>query len=212
MTDDAERALRHGAKNMMRRRFRMLRRAVPRVALAQRSSVVCQRLLELPELRSARVVALFRAIARQHEVDLVSLDAALRDAGKQLAYPYIEPGAREMRFRLVVALDELAERGQGFAEPPVDAPELTEIDVIVVPGLAFDPRGHRIGYGAGFYDRALPRYRPPACAIGVAFEFQLAADLPNADHDVPVDRVVTDVRVLEVEAEKNAESAVNSDS
>ena len=71
--------------------------------------------------------------------------------------------------------------------------------MILVPGVAFDARGFRIGYGGGFYDRALPRYRPPARAIGVAFDFQLAAEIPNADHDVPVDRVVTDVRVLDAE-------------
>jgi 5-formyltetrahydrofolate cyclo-ligase len=196
MTEDAERALRHGAKTMMRRRFRMLRRAIPRGAIATRSVAVCERLLARPELRSATTVALFHAIARQHEVDLSSADAALREAGKQLAYPAIDVAANEMCFRRVDALEELEERGQGFSEPSRDAPELTEIDVIIVPGVAFDARGYRIGYGAGFYDRALPRYRPPACAIGVAFDFQLAADIPNEGHDVPVDQVVTDTRVL----------------
>ncbi|HVY49722.1 MAG TPA: 5-formyltetrahydrofolate cyclo-ligase, partial [Minicystis sp.] len=56
--------------------------------------------------------------------------------------------------------------------------------------------GYRLGYGAGYYDRALPRVRPPALAVGVAFSFQLVADLPVTEHDVPVDLVVTDDRVL----------------
>ena len=65
-----------------------------------------------------------------------------------------------------------------------------------MPGLAFDDRGYRIGYGAGFYDRALPRYSPPAISVGVAFDFQLAVDIPASGDDVPVHWVLTDRRTL----------------
>ena len=103
-----------------------------------------------------------------------------------------------MTFRQVVDMESMHERGQGFLDPGPDAPEAEALDVIVVPGLAFDPRGYRIGYGAGYYDRTLPRFRPPALAVGVAFDFQLAPDLPSTDNDVPVDLIVTDERVLPV--------------
>ena len=69
------------------------------------------------------------------------------------------------------------------------------IDVIVVPALQVDPRGHRIGYGAGYYDSALPRFAPPARAIAVAFSFQLIAEVPVTEGDVPVSLVVMDEAV-----------------
>jgi 5-formyltetrahydrofolate cyclo-ligase len=72
-----------------------------------------------------------------------------------------------------------------------------EIDVIVVPALAVDPRGYRIGYGGGYYDRALPLHVPPAMSIAVAFDFQLIAEAPQTDGDVPVHWIVTDTRSLE---------------
>ena len=81
----------------------------------------------------------------------------------------------------------------------VDDPALLEergLDVIVVPALQIDPRGHRIGYGAGFYDRALPRFAPPAVSVGVAFSFQLIAEVPVTEGDVAVALIVTDEQVI----------------
>ena len=103
-----------------------------------------------------------------------------------------------MTFRFVAAADELAERGKGFAEPPPDAELATGLAVVVVPGLRFDGSGYRIGYGAGYYDRTLPAFCPPAVAVGVAYDFQLAPEIPALEDDVPVDVIVTDARVLAV--------------
>ena len=69
-----------------------------------------------------------------------------------------------------------------------------DVDVVLVPGLAFDPKGQRLGYGQGFYDRLLLHMR--ALRVGLAFDFQLLAEVPSFPHDLPVDCVVTDHRVL----------------
>ena len=66
-----------------------------------------------------------------------------------------------------------------------------------MPALQVDDRGHRIGYGAGFYDRTLPRFAPPARAVVVAFDFQLIPEVPVTEGDVALDIVVTDERVIE---------------
>jgi 5-formyltetrahydrofolate cyclo-ligase len=99
-----------------------------------------------------------------------------------------------MSFR-VASPAELEEKGHGFAEPPDGAPEPESIDALVVPALAVDPTGHRIGYGAGYYDRALPRH-PSAKAIAVAYDWQLVAEVPATPGDVKVGWVVTDVRTI----------------
>ncbi len=67
----------------------------------------------------------------------------------------------------------------------------------MVPALQIDGRGHRIGYGAGFYDRTIPRFAPPALTMGVAFSFQLIAEVPITPGDVPLALVVTDERLIE---------------
>jgi 5-formyltetrahydrofolate cyclo-ligase len=197
--DPAERQMRHRAKAMMRRRMRTLRASMPAEALAARSSKICDQLRALPEIAQARAIALFWPMERHKEVDLRPLYAELAARGTRCAFPAIAPedGGR-MTFRFVAAADELAERGKGFAEPPPDAELVAALDVVIVPGLMFDGAGYRIGYGAGYYDRTLRAFCPPGRAIGVAYDFQLAPEIPALEDDVPVDAIVTDARVLAV--------------
>ncbi len=136
-----------------------------------------------------------------------------------IAYPAIDrsgsadepmPGPPPMEFRFVVDPEAMEERGLGFREPGDADPVAGELDVIVVPALAVDLLGHRIGYGAGFYDRALPRH-PTAKKVVVAFDFQLIAEVPSSAFDVAADWVVTDARVLEAghdDGERRTRAAV----
>ena len=91
------------------------------------------------------------------------------------------------------------ERGAfGIPEPDPGAPVITRPDVVLVPFLAADPRGYRVGYGKGFYDRLLPELGD-ALRVAAGFDFQLVPEVPSAPFDVPVDVVVTDARVLRAE-------------
>jgi 5-formyltetrahydrofolate cyclo-ligase len=183
------------AKAELRKRLRGLRATHPETAVAARSEKIVRRLEELPAFASATRVALFWPIVERREVDLRPLDAKLRAAGKRVAYPAIDPETRVMTFRWA-APDELEERGLGFAEPAATAAEATELDLVIVPALAADARGHRLGYGAGFYDRTLPRFAPPAKTAIVVYDFQLLAEVPALEGDVACDFVVTDARTL----------------
>jgi 5-formyltetrahydrofolate cyclo-ligase len=195
--DLPEKELRRGAKALMRRRFRSRRAGLPANAVAERSAAIVERLMAHETVAAARAVALFWPIERHKEVDLRQVDARLRERGCAVAYPEIDPQTDVMTFRLATP-DAMLATAMGFLAPPPSAPEAPSLDVVVVPGIAFDPQGYRIGYGAGYYDRALPRYCPPAVPIGVAFDFQLATDLPRTEHDVPVACIVTDRRRLDV--------------
>jgi 5-formyltetrahydrofolate cyclo-ligase len=192
-----ETALRYRAKAVLRKRARALRNAIPRDAVAERSARIAARLEALPVFAAAATVSLFWPIEGRNEVDLTALDARLRAAGKRVAYPSIDADTRVMTFRFVDDLASLAERGFGVHEPDPAAPEAGALDVIVVPALQVDPRGHRLGYGAGFYDRTIPRFAPPARAIVVAFSFQLIPEVPITEGDVPVSLIVTDEAVIE---------------
>jgi 5-formyltetrahydrofolate cyclo-ligase len=197
MDPEAEVALRYRAKAVLRQRARALRNTIPPGAIAERSARIAARLEALPAVVEARAVALFWPIEGRNEVDLTALDARLRAAGKRVAYPSIDPDTRVMTFRFVADPAALEERGLGFREPDPGAEEAAALDVLVVPALQVDARGHRVGYGAGFYDRALPRFSPPARSIAVAFGFQLIAEVPDTEGDVPVTLVVTEDRILD---------------
>jgi 5-formyltetrahydrofolate cyclo-ligase len=195
---EAETVLRIRAKAVLRQRARALRNTIPEGAIKERSQRIVAALLKLPAIEAAARVALFYPIEGRNEVDLRALDAALREKGARVAYPTIDQESRVMSFRLVSETEAMEERGFGFREPAPDAEDASPLDVVVVPALQIDDRGHRIGYGAGYYDRTIPRYCPPAIAIGVAFDFQLVAEVPVTEGDVAVSMVVTDQRVLRV--------------
>jgi 5-formyltetrahydrofolate cyclo-ligase len=193
---EAERELRYRAKAALRKRARALRNAIPREAALARSARIAEQIEALPFVATASRVALFHPIEGRNEVDLTALGDRLRARGVRVAYPSIDPDTRVMTFRFVDDPAALEERGLGFCEPAPEAEEATALDVIVVPALQIDGRGHRIGYGAGFYDSALPRFAPPARSVGVAFDFQLVAEVPDTPGDVALSLVVTDSRIL----------------
>jgi 5-formyltetrahydrofolate cyclo-ligase len=190
-------ALRMRAKAEIRRQLRAVRRVLPIEACNERSARVSERMLELPELRDANVVVAY--VAMRKELDPNPLLVAARALGKKIGLPRID--GESLVLHEYADGDELEESGYGTFDPPASSPiiEPNEVDFIIVPGLAFDPRGHRVGYGRGYYDRLLPSL-PRAFKVGVAYDFQLIAEAPNDVHDVALDCVVTDVRVMRAEA------------
>jgi 5-formyltetrahydrofolate cyclo-ligase len=197
----AEDVLRLRVKAEVRKRMRALRKTTPATACGARSARIVDRLSALAVVAQARAVALFWPIEERHEVDLRALDGRLRERGVRVAYPALDPETRAMTFRFVAEVNAMQEEGFGFREPSARDPEVRpdELDVIVVPALAVDPRGHRLGYGAGDYDRTLVRFAPPAVAVAVAYDFQLVPETPNTEGDVAVAWIVTDTRELRAE-------------
>jgi 5-formyltetrahydrofolate cyclo-ligase len=198
---EQEELLRRRAKAELRKRLRGLRRTVPAASCDERSTRIVERLLGLEPITRARGVSLFWPMTERHEVDLRALDARLRALGIRVAYPAVDPETHAMTFRFVSAPEAMVDAGGGLFEPGAHEPVAAkdDLDAIVVPALALDSRGHRIGYGAGYYDRTLPAFALPAVTVGVAFDFQLLAEVPATDGDVAVDWIGTDARVLRAE-------------
>src|ERR1700761_5001449 len=139
---DGDDLIRRRVKAEIRKRMRALRRTTPESACLERSRRIVAQLAAHPAVVAARRVALFWPIVERHEVDLRELDASLRARGSTVFYPAIDPEPGIMTFRAVDAPAALAEAGYGFAEPPAGAIEAQrgDVDVIVVPALAVDPR------------------------------------------------------------------------
>jgi 5-formyltetrahydrofolate cyclo-ligase len=193
---EAVKILAYRAKAELRKRARALRNTIPGSAIAERSAKIQTRLESLPQFRSATRVALFWPIEGRNEVDLRPLAKSLRSRGINVAFPSIDPETRVMTFRYPPDPETMEERGLGFAEPAYEDPEARDLEVVVVPALGLDAAGNRLGYGAGYYDRTLPQFCPPATSIAVAFDFQLLIEVPTTEGDVPVHVVLTDERVV----------------
>jgi len=195
--DEGESLLRRRVKAELRKRMRGLRMAMPASACAERSARIVDRLLALDVVAGARAVALFWPIEERHEVDLRAAGARLAERGVRVAYPAIDPETREMLFRFVDQPDAMIEQGFGFQEPSSREPEALagELDAIVVPALAVDPRGHRVGYGAGYYDRTLAAL-PGRFRLGVAYAASELDEVPAGPYDQRLDAVATERGVI----------------
>lgn len=176
------------SKVPLRAATRAARRALSDDERRAASQRVVARLLALPELSAARTVLLYAAL--REEVDLAGLVAPLRERGARTLYPRV----RGTSLDLIAAADlrtlQLGHRG--VREPAGRAVDPEVVDVAVVPGLAFDPRGGRLGGGGGHYDRLLCRFPAGTLRVGVAFDCQLVPWVPIEPHDEPVHVVVTE--------------------
>jgi len=153
--------------------------------------------LGLDAWSSARVIAGY--LAMRGEADPAALLDAARDAGHTVALPRVDWAAETMELRAVGREGELEESGMGFMQPAAGAPRVAddEVDLVLIPALAADERGYRIGWGKGFYDRLLPSLSR-AVRVALIFDFQLVAEVPDTPGDERVDYIVTDDRVVHV--------------
>ena len=141
-------------------------RAMPPEERAARSALICRRILELPAWQTAESVLLFSPI--RTEPDIAPVGAAATDAGK----------------RISIMPTTLRDESQ------LELPFIP--DLVLVPGLAFSRRGHRLGRGGGFYDRFLTGRGKNACKLGICFAFQLLDAIPTEEHDAVLDAVISD--------------------
>jgi 5-formyltetrahydrofolate cyclo-ligase len=182
------------AKRATRARLLAVRDALERDSREQLSAVITNRLLALPEFAIARSVAGYASFGS--EFDTEAFNAAVLASGKQLILPRIDRPRRAMIFHAVTELQESLLPGiWGIREPdPTVCPpaDLDDVDLILVPGLAFTTRCERLGYGGGFYDAAIETPRPQAIKVAAAFSSQIVDSLVVEPHDRVVDVLVTE--------------------
>ena len=162
------------------------------------SQAIVERLRVLPELREARVVLLYAALAE--EADVSALIGPLHRRGARTIFPRVSGD----RLELVAASDlrTLQLGYRGIREPVGPTVDAASIDAVITPGVAFDPHGGRLGQGGGHYDRLLSSMPGEAVRVGVCFACQVVPDVPREDHDLPVDLVVTERAVYRTDARR----------
>lgn len=182
-------------KNWWRQEYRAVRRAIPERMRTVRSRAAVQQLLETPLWQETDSILTYVPI--RDELDVRPLHTAALAAGKRLILPRVDDSSLSL-YEVTLPERELIPSGSyGIPEPdPVQCRRLSPDEAVglaVLPGLAFDVRGVRIGYGGGYFDRLLTKH--PMRTLGIAFAAQLTARLPRETHDIPVQDVVTESQV-----------------
>ena len=173
-------------KQELRRSIRARKRAMTEEEIESRSQKLGQ--LFVASRAYAQAKTIYGYLPYNQEVRTVPmLEQALLD-GKQVAVPKVY--GDEMKFILLTDLSQVEKGYAGIPEPIADEPVAQdETALVLMPGLAFDPEGHRIGYGGGFYDKFLSR-EPGHPTLALCYEFQMLPHLETEEHDIPVDTVL----------------------
>ena len=173
-------------KQELRRAIRERKRAMTEEEIVERSNALAEKFYNSPAYQAASTI--YGYLPYNQEVRTVPMLQRALDEGKRVAVPKVY--GEEMRF---IYLDDLTQVSKGYAgipEPIADAPVAEDQRALVLmPGLAFDPQGHRIGYGGGFYDRFLAQ-EPNHPTLALCYEFQMQAHLDTEEFDIPVDTVL----------------------
>ncbi len=179
------------------RREVLLRRSALTVSEWQRNSGEAQkRLQDLNVFKLAIRLALYAPL--KYEVDTGDLFKTASSTGKQVLYPLVCGG--DLYFYPVSSIEQLEAGSFGILEPcqADNAEKPGNIDLMVVPGVAFDTSGHRVGFGKGYYDRYLAGLDRLPILVGFCHDFQLLENVPSERHDIRMDYVVTESRVLKI--------------
>ena len=182
------------AKRRLRRELRAQRAEVPGDEAARAGEAAARVLLAEGRIRGAARVALYAALP--DEVPTRPLFEALARRGVPILFPRCRPD-RRLAFAAVAAWEDLRPGHFGVLEPAADEPgvDLDPRDAVIVPGVAYDRAGHRLGRGAGYYDRAFPPgddARRAPLLVGLAYAFQLVDAVPHGPRDRSVDGVATE--------------------
>ena len=183
------------AKAVLRREALARRDALPRELRAAAAEAIAARPFPLA-IEPGAVVSGFMPM--KSEINPIPLMRKLADAGATLALPVVAGKGKPLIMRAWSLGEPLAAGVWGIREPKPDAPEVFP-DILIVPLLAFDRRGHRIGYGAGYFDMTIAalRARKPVVAAGIAFAAQEIAEVPTTPRDARLDLVLTEREVID---------------
>ena len=177
-------------KNKIRKEILALRKAMPIYLLEEYSKKIAEKLIKHPEYQSAELV--FTYIDAKGEVKTKDIIEHAWENRKRVAVPRVQGDI--MEFYLISSYEDLEPGNFGIMEPKKNSTEVTDIhenSVVIMPGVAFDRSGNRIGYGKGYYDKYFSKY-PDLYKIALAFSMQIVSEIPADIFDIKADCIITE--------------------
>ena len=182
-------------KNRLKESILEKRNSLSKEGIIEKSNQIKNELFRLEQYNKSKTVMFF--VSFNSEVDTHEMiKTALKN--KNVVIPKVEHHGIEPS--VIIDFDNLLPSRKFDILEPIETMQIAykNIDLVLVPGIVFDEYGHRIGYGFGYYDKFLHKV-PKALKIGLAFDFQVIDKIPKEQHDVPIDMIVTEKRVIECE-------------
>jgi 5-formyltetrahydrofolate cyclo-ligase len=187
-------------KEEIRKAVLQKRDAIPAVVKREKDALVREQVLSIPEFISARTIVFYAAFRSEVGTRTLLEESLARE--KRVVLPKVNTALHTLILYEVKHMDELTPGYMGIPEPPQMDERLVGIDdadLVVIPGAGFDFAGNRLGYGAGYYDSLLSKRKKKIPVIALAYEEQIVDSIPAETHDVKVDIIVTDKRVIRID-------------
>lgn len=184
-------------KSTIRKRIAGLRDAISEGERQAKDRAIIEKIFGISGFAEAKVVLLYASF--RSEVQTGTVIAYALKTGKTTVLPLVNRKEKRLSLRRIRSMEDLTAGYMGIPEPKSTAGEvdLKSVDCVLVPGVAFDLRCFRIGYGGGYYDRLLGGASPRPLLLAPAYEEQVVDDIPVDEHDVRMDMIVTEKRVIE---------------
>jgi 5-formyltetrahydrofolate cyclo-ligase len=191
-------------KKRLREKLLRRRNTIPSALKVQKEASIEKRLFDLEEFKKAKSILLY--VSFRSEVDTTRYLKDIIKLGKKLILPVVDSRHKVLKLYKVKDTSELETGYMGIPEPGIKEGRrfaLKDIDIVVIPGTGFDLKGNRLGYGGGYYDRLLSyeskqlaRVENHIPTIALAFEEQIGEEIPAEPHDIKVDMIITDERLI----------------
>jgi 5-formyltetrahydrofolate cyclo-ligase len=184
-------------KKKLRRTLLKIRDSIPAELRKSKDRLIFEKVSELEEFRKAKTVMLFASF--RTEVDTAQIIREALKNNKRVVLPRVETGIKQLKLYRIDSPEELEEGYMGIPEPPREMEREVspgELDFILVPGVAFDEKGGRLGYGGGYYDRLINMIKTRPDIVAVAYEEQIVDNVPAERHDIMAGKIITDKRII----------------
>lgn len=185
-------------KKTIRQEVLRRRDAISKNVKKEKDIVIMQRIIQLPEFINAKTIFFYTSF--RSEVDTMDMIKVSLNTGKLIVLPKVDKENNRLKLYEIKNMNELARGYMWILEPFVSEDrlrDLDDIDLIIIPGAAFDIYGNRLGYGAGFYDMLLSKMEKKIPIVAPAYEEQIVEKIPAEPHDIKVDKIVTDKKVID---------------
>lgn len=183
-------------KEKIRRDLLRKRLALTEEEIREKSLLIKKKLFELKKFKEAEILMFYASF--KNEVDTLDMIKEAITLGKDIALPVTLERGEIKPYHIQNLKEDIISGRFGIPEPKVSEERevnIKEIDMIVVPGIAFDKYGCRIGFGQGFYDRFLHSVSPRPFCVGLGFEFQIVDAIPSQSYDEKLDMVITESHI-----------------
>ena len=179
-------------KDILRTRVKNMRKSMTHDEVEEKSALICKRLFDSGILDDTKTVMVY--FDAFNEVCTRDIISGLFEQGKRLAAPVTDKTTNTLTAYYFTPEDTLIKGAYNITEPPrTSKADFSEIDAIIIPGIAFDRHGNRMGFGAGYYDRFLENFHGKK--IGICYKYQCKYDVPVSEHDIPMDYVINEEEI-----------------